>query len=103
MGLYYLLPEKIASHTLDDLKSKLSEFRVLSVFTSKSFTLLDRTCAIQEQPGDEREQTHPNKSRRSFVGNKSFYIPLFTMLKIVKTLPVSSCEAEIICTFPIYL
>ena len=54
MGLLYLLLEKIASHTLADLKSKLSEFRVLSVFTSKSFTLLDRTCTIQEQPGDER-------------------------------------------------
>ena len=39
MGLLYLLQEKIASHTLADLKSKLSEFRVLSVFTSKSFTL----------------------------------------------------------------
>ena len=96
MGLLYLLPEKIASHTLADLKSKLSEsLEFYQPLLPNPLLFLDRTCTIQEQPEDEREQNHSNKSRRSFAGNKSFNIPkLIHYAESSKTLPVSGCEAE---------
>ena len=93
MSLLYLLPEKIASYTLADLKSKLSESLKFYQSLLPNPLLFWPELVLNK---NNLEQSHPNKSRRSFAGNKSFNIPklIYPMLKIVKTLPVSSCEAE---------
>ena len=85
MGLLYLLPEKIASQTLADLKSKLSESLVLSVFTSKSFTLDSYHSAVGSiNFVKTREQKIDLNTAKSACNNLK--IPFFRLQTLKKAL-----------------
>ena len=96
MSLLYLLPEKIASFTLADLKSKLSEslkfYQSLLPNPLLFWTELVLNKNNLEMRGSKAIPTNLDEALQEI--NPSIFPNLFTMLKIVKTLPVSSCEAE---------
>ena len=95
MGLLYLLPEKIASHTLADLKRKLSEsefYQSLLPNPLLFWTELVLYKSNLEMRGSKAIPTNLDEALQEI--KPSIFSNLFTMLKVVKTLPVSSCEAE---------
>ena len=95
-GLLYLLPEKIASHTLADLKSKLLEslefYQSLLPNPLLFWTELVLYKSNLEMRGSKAIPTNLDEALQEI--NPSIFPNLITMLKVVKTLPVSSCEAE---------